>query len=109
VYGADIFSNLNPGGYIEICDSLSPLKSDDGTLKEDSALLRWNQLLVQASDKLGPSLESAHHYESQLKEAGFEDVTKIEFKWPLNSWPRDARYKELGNRSLPLVFSDNAH
>jgi SAM-dependent methyltransferase len=90
------FDNLNPGGYIEICDSLSPLKSDDGTLKEDSALLRWNQLLVQASDKLGPSLESAHHYESQLKEAGFEDVTKIEFKWPLNSWPRDARYKELG-------------
>jgi hypothetical protein len=107
--GLIFFSNLNPGGYLEICDSLSPLKSDDGTLREDSALLRWNQLLVQASDKLGPSLESAQHYESQLKEAGFEDVTKIEFKWPLNSWPRDARYKELGNRRLPLVFSNNAY
>ncbi|KAH6636067.1 S-adenosyl-L-methionine-dependent methyltransferase [Chaetomium tenue] len=93
---AQAFDNLNPGGYLELCDSLSPLQSDDGSLKEDSALLKWNKLLVQASDKLGPSLESAIHYEQQMKDAGFEDVTKIEFKWPLNSWPRDARYKELG-------------
>jgi hypothetical protein len=91
--------NLNPGGYLELCELLNPLQSDDGTLKEDSALLKWNNLLVEASDKLGPSLRSALHYKQQLTDAGFEDVTQIEFKWPLNPWPRDAKYKELGKRT----------
>jgi len=93
---AQAFENLNPGGYIELCDSLNPLQSDDGSLKEDSALLKWNHLLVEASGKLGASLESAKHYKQQLADAGFEDVTQIEFKWPLNPWPRNAKYKELG-------------
>jgi hypothetical protein len=102
---AQAFDNLNPGGYIELCDSVNPLQSDDGSLKEDSALLKWSQLLDQASEKLGASLGSAKDYERQLTEAGFVDVTQIEFKWPLNSWPRDPKYKELGQWNYVNVLS----
>jgi hypothetical protein len=32
--------------------------------------------------------------------AGFEDVVEIQYKWPLNKWPRDKKYKELGELKL---------
>jgi hypothetical protein len=57
-------------------------------------------MLVEASEKLGASLNSGRSYKQQLIEAGFEDVTQVEFKWPLNSWPKDAKYKELGETCI---------
>ncbi|SPQ22703.1 5c773073-8df8-4bee-afad-dc7142566297 [Thermothielavioides terrestris] len=94
------FENLNPGGYFEVCDPVSPIKSDDGTLKEDSAILKWNNLLLEGSRKLGASLDSALQYEQHLIDAGFQNVTKVEFKWPINGWPSDAKYKEVGEWNL---------
>ncbi|KAK3321507.1 S-adenosyl-L-methionine-dependent methyltransferase [Cercophora scortea] len=91
------FQNLNPGGYIEVCDPLNPLICDDGTLPADCALVKWNHLFVEASIKLGASLISVRDYEKQLVEAGFINVEKVEFKWPINSWPKDKKYKELGS------------
>jgi hypothetical protein len=88
--------NLNPGGYFELCDPVNPITSDDGTVKEDSSLYKWNVLLLEASEKLGASLNSGRQYKQQMIDAGFEDVVQVEFKWPISSWPRDAKYKEVG-------------
>lgn len=75
---------------------MSPAVSDDGTLKEDSALKRWNNLLVEATDKLGASLRSPGDYKQQLADAGYQNVTLREYKWPTNPWPKDPKHKEIG-------------
>jgi hypothetical protein len=31
-----------------------------------------------------------------LEEAGFEGVVEKQYKWPINRWPRDPKFKELG-------------
>jgi len=73
---------------------------DDGSLAKDSPLLKWNQLLVDASDKLGCRLDTALHYNKQLQEAGFLNVVEHRFKWPMNTWPKDKEAKLLGRSEI---------
>ncbi|KAL1842264.1 hypothetical protein VTJ49DRAFT_5649 [Mycothermus thermophilus] len=90
------FDNLNPGGYLELADITFPAMCDDGTLSPDSALLKWNELSVKAADLLNHSIESCKHYKRQMEEAGFVNVVEKLYKWPINSWPKDPKYKEIG-------------
>jgi len=73
-----------------------PLACDDGSVPADSPLARWAQLVLEGSQKIGCPLNSALHYETQLRAAGFVNVTVHEYKWPTNAWPRDPRMKEIG-------------
>jgi len=77
-----------------------PYRSDDGTLKPDMPLHKWSALFVEASAKLGRRMDKVPEYKSMMEEAGFEDVTEHQLKWPINPWPRDPHYKELGQRTL---------
>lgn len=90
------------------------MTSDDGTLAGDSALRRWSDLLVEASENLGRTLVCSRSYKKWLEEQGFINVVELIFKWPQNSWPKDKKYKELGEcfclasawliTILPLLF-----
>jgi hypothetical protein len=90
------YEHTSPGGWIEICDPVNPCISDDGTLTEDSALLKWNRLLVEGSNKLGASMEAIHNMKRWVEETGYVNVTKVEYKWPINGWPKDQHFKEVG-------------
>jgi hypothetical protein len=89
-------NHMHPGGHIEVCDILSPLHCDDGTLPDDCDAQKWNVLLLETSIKIGVPLDSARRYEQQMIDAGFENVVKVEYKWPMNSWPKDKKHKEMG-------------
>ncbi|KAK0702219.1 S-adenosyl-L-methionine-dependent methyltransferase [Lasiosphaeris hirsuta] len=93
---AQALTHLAPGGYIELCDPINPMRSDDDSIPENSAALKWNRLLLDASHKLGRALDSPLHYKQQLANAGFTDVVQIEYKWPINSWPKDPKHKNVG-------------
>lgn len=88
--------NLTPGGYIEMLDPIYPMASDDGTLLPDSPVYRWSKLLNEAAEKLGSGLGSGKRYKQQLIDAGFTNVVEIVYKWPMNTWPKDEKLKELG-------------
>ncbi|RDW56952.1 hypothetical protein BP5796_13019 [Coleophoma crateriformis] len=91
------FENLNPGGYLEIVDVEMPLKTDDDTFPKDSELLKWSKLVVEVSSNSGrPLMNSATKYISQMEEAGFSKVFQNTFTWPMNRWPKDKHYKEIG-------------
>lgn len=47
-------------------------------------------------------MDTALLYEQQLAEAGFVNVHVVKEKWPLNRWPKDKRYKQLGKIFLFL-------
>ncbi|KXX78597.1 Phosphoethanolamine N-methyltransferase 1 [Madurella mycetomatis] len=90
------FENLAPGGWLELADITFPTLSDDGTLTDTSALSQWNKHVIEAGHILNHSIECAKHYKQQMIDAGFVNVQEKLYKWPINSWPKDAKYKEIG-------------
>ncbi|KAK4187869.1 Phosphoethanolamine N-methyltransferase 1 [Podospora australis] len=90
------FENLTPGGWLELDDILFPTISDDGTLKPDSPLQQWNDYVIKAGHLLNHSIETAKDYKQQMMDAGFVNVHVKKFKWPINPWAKDPKYKEIG-------------
>ncbi|CAM1503383.1 Fc.00g081590.m01.CDS01 [Cosmosporella sp. VM-42] len=95
-YLRKIHENLNPGGFVELQEANLFPKSDDGTLKDDHELYKWSQLLYDASVKSGRAYQDIEQFEGMMIKAGFVDIVKTCFKWPMNTWPQDKKYKELG-------------
>ncbi|KAK4120503.1 S-adenosyl-L-methionine-dependent methyltransferase [Parathielavia appendiculata] len=90
------YKHLQPGGWIEICDIVSPIACDDGSMTDETPLLKWSKLLLEASENLGASLSSPQHYKQQMIDAGFQNVVQVDYKWPTNPWPKDPKHKEIG-------------
>ena len=80
-----------------------PYRCDDDTLTPDMPLLKMSLLFVEASAELGRCIDGTPKYKAMMEKAGFEDVKQQMFKWPLNPWPRDAYYKELGQWTLANI------
>ncbi|EWY82634.1 hypothetical protein H9Q69_011212 [Fusarium xylarioides] len=95
-YFTKIYQNLAPGGYVELQDVDVIMGSDDGTLKEDHTMYKWCRLLDEAAGKFNRSFERTTNFKDMLKEVGFVDVVETRYKWPTNHWPKDKKYKELG-------------
>ncbi|EFX00210.1 hypothetical protein CMQ_7212 [Grosmannia clavigera kw1407] len=93
-------NHLEPGGYFEAQDMRLPLECDDGTLREDSDLWIWMSLVMEAMENLGRPVVAAQQWKPFMEEVGFEGVVEVNYKWPINRWPRDRKYKELGTWSL---------
>lgn len=90
------FENLTPGGWLQLADGVFPIRSDDGTMTESSAVLKWARLFTEALSLAGQRIDSALQYKEQLEAAGFVDVEEVVYKWPSNQWPKDRKLKEIG-------------
>lgn len=49
-----------------------------------------------AGDKIGKSLRIVDETKDRMEAAGFERVTYKKFKWPIGSWSKDKKLKEIG-------------
>ncbi|KAM5349252.1 hypothetical protein ACJ41O_005759 [Fusarium nematophilum] len=96
-YIQKIYDNLEPDGYCELQEVDSALKSDDGTLKPESQLTKWCELLNEGVAKMGRAMVSPPYLKELMLEVGFVDVVDTHFKWPSNRWPRDKKFKILGH------------
>ncbi|KAH7378742.1 S-adenosyl-L-methionine-dependent methyltransferase [Pyrenochaeta sp. MPI-SDFR-AT-0127] len=90
------FNNLEPGGWMESQELYSKVYCDDGTMPADFELLEWTKTQDMAAMRLGMPLRIANKMKTWYEQAGFVDVHEEVFAIPINSWPRDARYKLLG-------------
>lgn len=90
------FASLEPGGYLELQDIDLPLKCDDGSLSENPEIFQFGQMFLDASEKLGRPIKVVHKYKEFMEKAGFVDIVERKFRWPINQWPRDKHYKDLG-------------
>ncbi|KAJ0330320.1 hypothetical protein COL5a_003382 [Colletotrichum fioriniae] len=75
-------------------------ESDDGTLTPDHAISKWSKLLHEATIKLGRPYIDPEGLPEKVQAAGFVDVAITAFKWPLNDWAKDPKYKQLGRLQL---------
>lgn len=89
------FYALNPGGFLEIQDALLWVRCDDRSL-EGTAIAMWQTMLHEAAWKSGRDWACPTKYKRYMEDTGFVDVTVMEYKWPINTWPIDKHEKELG-------------
>ncbi|SPO06233.1 related to methyltransferase [Cephalotrichum gorgonifer] len=95
-YFRQSFEFLEPGGYLELHDVDFAVRCDDGTLPDDSAVVKWHEYMDQAADKMGFPLHIVLEFPKLMQEAGYTDISVEQIKWPMNTWPKDKKYKELG-------------
>ncbi|KAI3556244.1 hypothetical protein CABS02_03527 [Colletotrichum abscissum] len=95
-YLKNCYDFLEPGGWVEVQEIDLYPASDDGTLRPDSALQTWANLLAEASVILGRPFPDVASLKQVMMEAGFVDVQMTRTKWPINPWPRDYKWKEIG-------------
>ncbi|OBR15657.1 TAM domain methyltransferase [Colletotrichum higginsianum IMI 349063] len=89
-------SNLTPGGYLELQDADVMPRSDDNLLPKDAAIIKYVDMLKEASEKSGREYVEVSSLKNLMIEAGFVDVEMQMYKWPHNEWPKEPRYKKLG-------------
>ncbi|KAI1827737.1 S-adenosyl-L-methionine-dependent methyltransferase [Xylaria intraflava] len=95
---AEAFRACKPGGWIEAIEPSVNLQSDDGSVREGTALYDWGHLFNDASTKAGRSMSMVDDglISKSIQKAGFVDVKSRIFKLPATTWPRDKDLKQLG-------------
>lgn len=90
------FSNLLPGGWVEMQELSPPPRNDDGTQSPSDPLALWSQHMIKASRIIGQDLDNPDKYAQWMLDAGFVNVRQVMYKWPLNTWPKGTKEKTLG-------------
>jgi hypothetical protein len=68
---------------------LANFRSDDGSLKEDSPLQKWANLMNDAMVASGRPPPSEALLRERLEKAGFVDVQSFMLRLPVGPWPKD--------------------
>ncbi|KAI3533649.1 hypothetical protein CSPX01_12574 [Colletotrichum filicis] len=95
-YLTKCFNHIQPGGYLELQEPEMEFQSDDGTFPADCPLAKYGNLLKEAAAIFGREYVSVSSLKSLMVDIGFKDVTLSRYKWPINTWPKDPSFKELG-------------
>ncbi|KAL7624948.1 hypothetical protein AAE478_004162 [Parahypoxylon ruwenzoriense] len=88
------FRSLAPGGIMEFQDALFPM-SYIGEPPTESALYRWNDMMIEGVNRLGRSWSNVQHYKRFFEEAGFEDIVEKRFYWPTSPWAKGRYFKTV--------------
>lgn len=88
------FENTAPGGMIEFQDALFPMNYI-GDPPTESALYRWNEMMVEGVSRLGRSWSNVQNYNRYFQEAGFENIVEKRFYWPTSPWAKGRYFKTV--------------
>lgn len=93
----EAFNATKPGGWVESQEFSYKRYSDDGSLPADSRIAYWEDLWTEGINKVGlkghcdPDLVM-----QQMLDAGFVNVTRLNFKMPIGPWAKNPTMKEAG-------------
>ncbi|KAH7629377.1 S-adenosyl-L-methionine-dependent methyltransferase [Sordaria sp. MPI-SDFR-AT-0083] len=92
------YRTSKPGGWVESFVACSTMFSDDGTVKEGSAMSQWAKVWNAGGEKTGRTFMVYDHDLQQkgMEKAGFVDITVKEFIIPVGVWHKDKELAEKG-------------
>ncbi|KEZ44961.1 hypothetical protein SAPIO_CDS2338 [Scedosporium apiospermum] len=95
---------MKPGGWIEHVELSSIARSDDGSLKPDTALVKWADIFQKIGAATGKSFSISETAPDLIREAGFTNIQHRTLKIPIGTWPKDRTLKHWGawNRQFLL-------
>ena len=97
----EAFKTSKPGGWVECQEFDYNCRSDDNTMPENSSLQLWADEWSRAIQQIGLNgFCRPEVVEQQMRDAGFINITRRNFKLPIGPWPKDERLKEAGRLGL---------
>ena len=100
----EAFKALIPGGWVECQEFDYNCRSDDDTTPAESKLQHWANEWSRAIQMI--SLNGfcrPEVLEQQMRDAGFINITRRNFKLPIGPWPKDERLKDAGRLGLANI------
>lgn len=94
LYG-EVLNALKPGAYFEQAEISVTAISDDGSLAGTN-MEKWGPLALEGGVRFGKSFSIAEDSEELMKKAGFVNVKYQTFKWPIGTWPKNEKLKQIG-------------
>ena len=74
------FDHLNSGGWIEWQEYEMTAYTDDDSIPENNAMVRWLANLHKATDKFGKKINIAPNLKSYMENSGFVNVSDKVYK-----------------------------
>ncbi|CAN8100941.1 unnamed protein product [Discula destructiva] len=93
------FDNLNPGGWIELNDTVFELLCTDGSA-DGTHVQHWTDMILQGGEAAGRDFQSPKKYKQWLLDHGFVDVVEEIIPIPINPWPSDPKFMDIGRWEL---------
>ncbi|WAO95543.1 Hypothetical protein NCS54_01317200 [Fusarium falciforme] len=96
------YSNLKPGGWIELPEFRWVYGCDDGTMHPDYTPPKMVANIKEGLAKFGVDMHASEKNEERIRKAGFVNVRHQIKKVPVGPWPKDRSLKTIGlyNRSI---------
>ncbi|KAK4446348.1 S-adenosyl-L-methionine-dependent methyltransferase [Podospora aff. communis PSN243] len=97
---------LKPGGWLQSGEFDPRFLSDDGTMDDQEAAKRWNEVFTEGGNKIGSPFNviTDNLQEKAIKEAGFGAVEAATYKAPVGPWTADKKLAEAGQYGYTLFF-----
>ena len=69
----------------------------------DSYLAKFHEVAYGCAARAGKPLDTYNHFEQRIKDAGFINIHKTEYKAPYGEWPKLPVYKDAGRIGLKMM------
>lgn len=113
---AEVYRHLQPGGWFEQVEFSGLMRSAqndsadgkadeirmDGSspsstlLTDDSVFARFTAYMNRCAEVRGKTFHTAENMGDWIRDAGFGEVEEKTFYWPIGSWSKDERLKNIG-------------
>jgi len=92
---AQVLEHLKPGAWFEHAEISVVARCDDDSLA-GTYLNRWGPLALTAGERFGKSFRIAEDMAELMRAAGFVNVRRRPFPWPIGTWAKDPSMKSIG-------------
>lgn len=73
-----------------------PAGCTESTATPQPAFVRWSHDVIAAGEKVGLDFAAPKKLGALLADAGYEDISVKWMNWPLGTWAKGARNKQIG-------------
>ncbi|KAK3196487.1 hypothetical protein K4F52_000369 [Lecanicillium sp. MT-2017a] len=100
---AKIYDHLEPGGWVEFQENTGEVLSTDGST-DGSDMETLSNALMKGLSVMGKDPTWIGTLSERLAKQGFTEITEKIMPFPIGGWPRDPKFKEVGESMVPVIL-----